>query len=186
MNPECANLHKKVARYKEILENTKKYRKAWPKLKKSIKSQLKNVCKDVGLNVEIQEKDEMANLEALVLSLGDIKSGMSQEVAANIHREMIKHSGSLVYQQLFNGKILVLVNMPFIEGYGQPQPPKTVGIYRPEELKDPFVLRHLEMLVQEVAAWEDYDDDVKQEPNQRIGFKLNFGDVPGEGGAAAQ
>jgi len=180
MKPECANLAKKVARYKEILANTEKYRKAWPKLKKSIKKQLDNVCEDVGLDVAIQEKSEMANLEAIVLSLGDVKSGMSQEVASNIRRETIKHNGSLVYQQLFNGKILVLLNMPFIEGYGQPQPPKTIGIFRPEELKDPFVLRHMEMLIQEVTMWEDYDDDVQQEPNQRIGFKMNFGDMPGE------
>ena len=184
MNPECVNLSKKVARYKEILENTTKYRKAWPRLKKSIKKQLSEICEDVGLSVEIQHKDEMENLEAIVLSLGDVKSGMSQEVAANIRRDMIKHNGSLVYQQLFNGKILVLINMPFIEGYGQPQPPKTIGIYRPEELKDPFVLRHLEMLLQEVTMWEDYDDDVQQEPNQRIGFKLNFGEVPGEAPAS--
>lgn len=178
MNPEFNNLNKKVARYKEVLKNTKNYRKSWKALKKAITNLLEGACKEVDLDAKIIEKGEMQNLEAIVLSLGDVKSGMSQEVADNIQRDMIKHNGSLVYQQLFNGKILVLINMPFIEGYGQPQPPKTIGIYRPEELKPPFVLRHLEGFLQEVVMWEDYDDDVSEEPNQRIGFKMNFGDVP--------
>lgn len=181
MNPELNNLSKKVARYKEVLKNTTKYRKSWKPLKKSITNLLKDACKEVDLDAKIIEKGEMENLAAIVLSLGDVRSGMSQEVADNIQRDMIKHNGSLVYQQLFNGKILVLINMPFIEGYGQPQPPKTVGIYRPEELKPPFVLRHLESFIQEVVMWEDYDDDVTQEPNQRIGFKMNFADMPQQG-----
>jgi len=78
--------------------------------------------------------------------------------------------------QLFNGKVIVIINYPFIEGYGQPQPPKTVAIYRPEELKEPFFVRHLEEFITEVYNWEDYDDDEKPgaERNQKIGFKLNF------------
>lgn len=178
MNPELNNLRKKVTRYKEVLDNTKKYRKSWKSLKKSITNQLTQACKEVELDAKVVDKGEMENLAALVLTLGDVRSGMSQEIADNIQRDMIKHNGSLVYQQLFNGKILVLINMPFIEGYGQPQPPKTVGIYRPEELKPPFILRHLETFIQEVVMWEDYDDDVTEEPNQRIGFKMNFADMP--------
>ena len=30
------------------------------------------------------------------------------------NRDLIKQNGSLVYQQLFNGKILVLINYPYI------------------------------------------------------------------------
>ena len=73
---------------------------------------------------------------------------------------------------LFNGKIIVLINYPFIENYGQPQPPKTIAIYRPEELKEPYFIRHMEEFLQEITKWEDYDDD---EPTKRIGFQLNFG-----------
>ncbi|NJN35339.1 MAG: hypothetical protein HC817_14875 [Saprospiraceae bacterium] len=92
-----------------------------------------------------------------------------------IKRDLVKHNGSLVYQQLFNGKILVLINLPFIEKYGQPQQPRSIAIYRPEELKEPFILRHVEALISDVTNWEDYDDDAPtQDPNQRIGFKLNF------------
>jgi hypothetical protein len=84
---------------------------------------------------------------------------------------MIKHNGSLVYQQLFNGKIIVIIQYPFIENYGEPRPPKTVAIYRPEELSEPFLIRHLEEFIQEITDWEDFDDD---EPNKKIGFSMNF------------
>ncbi|MCB0563296.1 MAG: hypothetical protein KDD01_02845, partial [Phaeodactylibacter sp.] len=53
----------------------------------------------------------------------------------------------------------------------QPRPPKTIAIYRPEELKEPYFVRHMEDLIQEITNWEDYDDD---EPNKKIGFQLNF------------
>ena len=59
-----------------------------------------------------------------------------------------------------------------IEGYGQPRPPKTIAIYRPDEIKGPYLVRHMESFISEVTNWEDYDDD---EPHQRIGFHLNFG-----------
>ena len=85
---------------------------------------------------------------------------------------MIKHKGSLVYQQLFNGKIIALISYPTIENYGQPQPPKQIGIYRPEELKEPFFVRHMEEFMKEVTKWEDYDDEDPQ-PAQRIGFRMD-------------
>jgi hypothetical protein len=110
----------------------------------------------------------------VTLTLGSTASGLAETVGGSIRRDLIKQGGSLVYQQLFNGKVLVLINFPYIEKYGQPQPPKTIAIYRPEELKEPYFLRHIETFVSDITAWEDYDDDVVPEPNQRIGFKLNF------------
>ena len=96
---------------------------------------------------------------------------MFHKVGEDIKRHLIKNNGSLVYQQLFNGKVVVVINYPYIETYGQPHPPKTIAIYRPEELKEPYFVRHMEEFVKEVTNWEDYDDD---EPNQRIGFQMNF------------
>jgi hypothetical protein len=178
MNTELLNLERKVKQYKEVLNNTQEYRKVWhAELKDKITNTLKNIATEVGLSASVDCRNDLENLEAIVLSLGNVRSGMTQQVAENIKRDMIKHNGSLIYQQLFNGKILVLINYPFIENYGQPQQPKTVAIYRPEELKDPYFIRHMETFVQEIMMWEDYDDDI-EEPNQRVGFKLNFQGQP--------
>ena len=68
-----------------------------------------------------------------------------------------------------------MLQAPMIEGYGEPQPPRQLAIYRPEEMTAPFFVRHLEELIKAVTAWEDYDDDnVPADEGQRIGFKLNF------------
>jgi hypothetical protein len=91
-----------------------------------------------------------------------------------LRRDLIKQNGTLVYQQLFNGKILVLIQYPYIEKYGEQLPPKTIAIYRPEEMKAPYILRHVEEFITEVARWEDYDDD--SDTVQRIGFKANGGE----------
>ena len=170
---EIANFKRKVDTYKEIVANSRLYRNTWnSELRDRIVACLTDYCKMAGLDAKIKTVDEVENLGAVTLSLGQVKSGIFEEVNANIKRHLIKQNGALIYQQLFNGKIIVMIQYPFIENLGQPRPPKNIGIYRPEEIKDPFLLRHLEEFVTEITNWEDFDDD---EPNQqRIGFNLNF------------
>ncbi len=172
---ELHNLKRRVSLYKEILENTVVYRQVWKDhLRDFIIQQLSGIVKAVELNAGIVGRAEMENLEAIALSLGDGKSGLAEQVGASrIKRPLIKNNGSLVYQQLFNGKVLVIIQLPFIEGYGEPHPPKQIGIYRPEELTTPFIIRHVEEFVKAITEWEDYDDD-EPASDQRIGFKLNF------------
>jgi len=172
LDTEIFNLQRKVDQYKEVLQNTVKYREDWKaSLREKIRSILQHLIAATRLEAEVVIRSEIENLEAVVLTLGTTKSGMFQKVSEEVHRDLIKHNGSLVYQQLFNGKVIVLINYPFIENYGQPRPPKTIAIYRPEELKEPYFVRHTEELIQEITTWEDYDDD---EPNKKIGFQLNF------------
>lgn len=172
---ELRNLRRKVDDYNNVLQNTITYRETWKAtLKDFIISHLEELSEEVKLDGKIEVKSQLENLDAVVFSLGDVQSGMYQEVNSDIKRHLIKHNGSLVYQQLFNGKVIVVINYPFIENYGQPHPPKTLAIYRPEEIKEPFILRHMEEFVTEITAWEDYDDDKPSDKSQRIGFKLNF------------
>ncbi|TNE68749.1 MAG: hypothetical protein EP344_01055 [Bacteroidetes bacterium] len=168
------NFQRKVERYQEVLKNTEEYRKVWQKgLKKEIVGLLQKAAAFANLPCTVEDRSDIKNLEAVVLSLGSARSGLGEPVGDGLHRDLIKQNGSLVYQQLFNGKILVLINYPYIEKYGQPQQPKTLAIYRPGELKEPYFIRHLESFITEIANWEDYDDD-RPDDNQRIGFKLNF------------
>lgn len=173
---DTLSLKRKVDHYKEVLHNTRYYRELWKTgLKKNIIESLETLAKAAGLEYDIEEREEIENLEAVVLTLGHSESGLGEPVGSDMRRDLIKQNGSLVYQQLFNGKVLVLINYPFIEKYGQPQPPKTIAIYRPQELKEPYYLQHMVTFVTDITSWEDYDDDAP-EPNQRIGFKMNFED----------
>lgn len=171
---ELRNLINKVKRYEEVIANTEEYRQAWKdSLKQEITDRLEKMVKVSGLKAKVVSRSQIENLEAVMLTLGEQRSGLFHKVNEDVDRHMIKHNGSLLYQQLFNGKVIVMINYPFIEDYGKPRQPKTVAIYRPHELKEAYLIRHLEEFVSEITLVEDFDDD---EPNQRIGFELNFQD----------
>lgn len=179
MDPDYSNLQQRVSRLAEIRANTARYREAWTGgLRARIQERLGAAVAATGLPARVELRDGVQNLEAVVLTLGTTRSGMVQQLGDDLERHLIRHEGSLVYQQLFNGKVVVLVQYPYIENYSEPQPPRTVGIYRPEELQEPFFVRHVDEFVAELTSWEDYDDE---DPSQRIGFRINFG-VDGEGG----
>jgi hypothetical protein len=161
----------KVQRYKAVLANTKAYRERWNKqLKALIVSELENMLKVTGLQGTIETSDKVRHLEYVILSLGTEESGISEIINDKIDKPLIKQNGSLVYQQLYNGKIQVMIGYPFIEGFGEPRPAKIVAIYRPEEVKTPFIVRHMEDFIKEITQWEDFDDD--DQVAAKIGFNV--------------
>lgn len=162
----------KVNKYKQVLQNTIDYREAWHKeIKPMLVKTLTEVAEEAQFpKCEIIVRDNIENLEAVIMDLGRSSSGISENVeGSDVKRTMIKSNGSLIYQQLFNGKIMVMIMSPVIEGYGEPKPPRAVEILRPDELREPFLLRHLELFLKDITDWEDFDDD---EPQQKhtIGF----------------
>jgi len=172
MDPQLYNLRRKVEHYQEVLQTTLNNRQVWQdELRETIVEKLKALTKEVGLEASVDVRKDLENLEGVVLSLGDVKSGLSQRLNDTLKRDLIKHNGSLIYQQLFNRKVIVLINYPHIENYGEPREPKTLSIYRPEELQAPFFIRHLDAFIQEITNWEDFDDE---EPMKRIGFNMGI------------
>jgi hypothetical protein len=167
----------KVQRYHGVLANTKSYRERWNShLKDLIIKELENMLKISGLEGTIETSDKVRHLEYIILSLGSEESGISEIITEKVDKPLIKHNGSLVYQQLFNGKIQVMIGYPYIEGFGEPRPPKIIAIYRPEEIKTPFLVRHMEDFVKEITQWEDYDDD--DQPGAKIGFQVQKLQIP--------
>lgn len=161
----------KVNQYHSILANTRAYRERWSTfLKQQIVEELENMLKVTKLEGKIEVQDKVRHLEFIILSLGSEESGISEIINDKTDKPLIKHNGSLVYQQLFNGKIQVMIGYPYIEGFGEPRPPKVIAIYRPEEIKTPFLIRHMEDFIKEITQWEDYDDD--DQPAARIGFQM--------------
>ncbi len=175
MNLDFGGLISKSNRYKGVLQNTKTYREKWgTELKPMITSTLEAFLKEADIKGEVKVQDKINNLEAIILDFGKSHSGISENMEdTNIKRTMIKSNGALIYQQLFNGKIMVMIVSPYIEGYGEPKPPKNLEILRPDELRQPFILRHLEAFLKDITDWEDYDDDEPQKSTigfQPIGF----------------
>ena len=170
---EYANLRAKVRNYTTIRSNTNQYREEWhAHLRNDLISQLETACEEAKLDASIEVRDQLKNLEAVILSLGKVHSGIYEDLEEDMKRQFVRLNGSLVYQQLFNGKVIVMIVYPFIEGLGEPRPSRMIAIYRPEELKPPFIIRHLEEFIKEMAEWEDYDDDDKQ--SHKIGFNVGY------------
>ena len=165
------NLKVKVVKYLEVRENAKSYRKVWnEELRETIVNELKKIIAQINLPAEIEIKEQLKNLEAIALTLGREESGIYEELSNNVKRRFIKYNGMLVFQQLFNGKIMISIMYPFIEGLAKPKPPKTVEIIRPEEFKTAFLERYMDIFLKEITEWEDYDDDIPH----KIGFQTNF------------
>jgi hypothetical protein len=170
---DYSNIINKVEKYNSILENTRNYRKEWgASLQKLITETLKDIIAKSKLPAFVESKDDIENLEVIGMSLGTEISGIAEKLPGNkTKRPFIKSNGSLIFQQLFNGKIMIMIMYPYIEGYGQPKPPKTLEILRPHELKVPFIIRYVEEFLKEVIEWEDFDDDVPEKMGMNpIGF----------------
>lgn len=174
---ELGNLQTKIMQYKQVLENTISYRKSWhDSVKPMLLAQLQSILAEAQLpKATVIERNNIENLESVVLDLGRTSSGITENMEdTGVKRTMIKSNGSLIYQQLFNGKIMVMIVSPYIEGYGEPKPPMSLEILRPEELKPPFIMRHMEAFLRDITEWEDYDDEQPNKGGQTfnpIGFK---------------
>jgi len=166
---DLGTLLSKAENYKHILENTITYRKKWASdMKPLIESTLTDILNQTGIKGKVDVQDKIINLEAIVLDLGRSSSGIAEQLDdLDIKRKMIKNNGALIYQQLFNGKVMIMLVSPYIEGYGDPKPPRPLEILRPEELTAAFIIRHVETFLNEITEWEDYDDD---EPSTKHAF----------------
>ena len=173
---DYSHLKDKVRVYNSILKNTKDYRAAWNKdLKQMIIDNLNKIIEETKLKAYVDCKDEIENLEVVSLSLGTEISGIAEKLPGDkIKRPFIKSNGALIFQQLFNGKVMMMIMYPYIEGYGQPKPPMTLEILRPHEFKAEFILRYAEHFIREVIEWEDFDDDVPEKMGiNPIGFGVH-------------
>ena len=165
MAADIGSLVSKVKAYNTVLDNTVKYRTQWHDTTKPfVKGVLGKILEETKLKADIKVQDKMENLESILLDLGRTSSGISENMDdSGVKRTMVKTNGALIYQQLFNGKIMVMVMNPMIEGYGEAKGPKTLAILRPDELNERLIINHVEVLLTDIIEWEDFDDD---EPNK--------------------
>ena len=162
----------RIEKYKQILRNTSDYRNEWYNhIKPMLESVLNEFLAIAELtNAKVVIANHIENLETITLDLANTNSGISENVEnSGVKRIMVKYNGSLIYQQLFNGKIMVMIQSPYIEGYGEQKPPAPIEILRPDELTYPFIIRHLELFLKDITDWEDFDDDQPQKQHT-IGF----------------
>ncbi len=167
-------IKERARKYTAILQQVIDYRDSWEKgLKDFIMDTTKNILEHTGINASIEVEERFENLESITISLGKSISGIAENISGDTKRNIIKDKGSLMYSQLFNGKVQAWMAYPLIEGLMQPKPPKLLGIYGPPEFNEALMLTNFDEFFKELIEWENYDDD---QPNgtkySRIGFGL--------------
>jgi len=183
MENDILKLQEKVKAYKEVLQNTISYRKEWHnKTKGFIIQHLLSITEQTGLKAKITPKENIENLESVMLDLGRTSSGIGESLEnTDFKNFMVKNNGALIYQQLFNGKIMVMLVSPQIEGYGEPKSPEGLEILRPAQIDEGTLLRHVSSLMDKLIQWEDYGEEASKVKHtfQPIGFK--HGAIPQNG-----
>lgn len=166
----------RASKYTAILNQVVTYRDAWGKgLKEQIKNMTEEILEHTGISAQIEIEERFENLESITLSLGKAISGIAENIDEENKRTIIKDKGSLIFSQLFNGKVQAWMTYPLIEGLMQPKQPKMIGIYAPPEFDDQLILTIFDSFFKELIDWENYDDDQPGQQVNRIGFGLPQG-----------
>lgn len=95
------------------------------------------------------------NLEAVVFSLGSGDSGISLEVEETTV-SYIKHYGHLVFGQLHNGEISVVISLPYIEELVTNDEQEIIfPPLRPSELTHSKILEVFHAFLTKILEWEN-------------------------------
>ena len=164
-------IKEKATKYKNLLNTVDEYRSQWEKkLKKSIIKEAKAILDATEINADVDAESTVHGLEAITIKLGMRRSGIYQKMDSGEKKSVWKDHGSLIFGQLFNGKVQVWMTYPILEGLMEPKPPRMIGIYVPPEFNDELILSNIEFFLNELIAWEDYDDDKPSDKGNAIGF----------------
>lgn len=165
-------IKERAQKYSDMLKHVIDYRNAWySDLKSQIVKTAEEILEHTNISATVEIEERFENLESITISLGKTVSGIAENVDDITKRNIIKDKGSLIYSQLFNGKVQAWMTYPLIEGLMQPKPPKMLGIYRPDEFNEGLLLGNFDEFFKELIEWENYDDDQPgNEGQNRIGF----------------
>ena len=106
-----------------------------------------------NLNWEIRKVDAMENLDILMLGFKNESSGIVGQVQG-VFKFFAKVSGKLIYSQVYNGEIYVLIDYPHVEHHVERQAPKFIGKFLPAQITEDLVLDHIYEFLDEMLAWE--------------------------------
>ena len=105
--------------------------------------------------------------ESIILSFGVRPSGFKKVTTETIE-SISKEGGSLVFAQSYNGRVLVIITYPRINGLVLEREPFSVGSYEPSIISDDFILAKVSHFVDEIIKWERGEADMN-----KIGFAMN-------------
>jgi hypothetical protein len=159
MNKHLEEIIEKAIAYQTALESSKKQieenRKVWnAETNKLIVETFQCVTQKVpNINWEIKNVGAMENLDLLSLGFKSESSGIVGQVEG-VFKFFAKIGGKLIYSQVYNGEIYVLIDYPHIEGHVERQSPKFLDKYEPSQISADIILDHINIFLEEMLSWE--------------------------------
>jgi hypothetical protein len=159
MNNHFQDILNKAFEYEKALEISKvtieENRKFWnAQTNQLILGTFKGVAQSVpNLDWEVRKVDAMENLDILMLGFKNESSGIVGQIQG-VLKFFAKVSGKLIYSQVYNGEVYVLIDYPHVEHHVERQQPKFIGKFRPDEITVDLVLDHINEFLEEMLGWE--------------------------------
>lgn len=119
----------------------------------SLISTLKLVIDHHKLTADVQEINLYKNYEAINLTMGHHRSGITKEKPDEI-RHFNKFRGALSFSQSYNGNIDVIILYPHIEEITTLTEKDVISQVAPSELTESFILKQIDKFITELIMWE--------------------------------
>lgn len=148
-------LHEVAAAYMQSLKQTETYRNMWngttEKLLLGKLLEIAHAYPNIGWKVDRFEA--VGNLESIGLIFPDGPSGLTDR-STGILKPIEKKGAKLIFGQMYNGKIAVVLSFPLIEGATQPLENKILDHVTPDEITPAFIEKQVESFLEELKEWE--------------------------------
>jgi hypothetical protein len=159
LNPHFQDIVNKAIAYQNALESSKlsieENRKVWNAQTNHLITEIFQVIAQnvPNLNWEVKKIDGMENLDILMLGFKNESSGIVGQVQG-VFKFFSKISGKLIYSQVYNSEVYVLIDYPHVEHHVERQTPKFLGKFLPAQITHDIVLDHINEFLEEMLNWE--------------------------------
>jgi len=98
--------------------------------------------------------DAYKNHENVIFSRNDSRSGIVLTSSDGGFKSFIKEGGSLIFSQVYNGNIDVIMTLPHIEDIIPASDPIKLGVLNPKDITEDSICNYVERFIEELRDWE--------------------------------
>lgn len=158
------HLEERIKDYTLSLEKVLQKKREWESsARPCILRTLEEIRDKFPIGWTVQQFNWMWYNEAVNITFKTLPEGLEHLAKGSGDGELIK-GGALVFSQLHNGDVSVMVLFPFIDTVSADSGTLDLGTYRPEEISEKLVIEKVDEFLKEMIRWE------VPTPRDKIGF----------------
>lgn len=161
------DLKEKVNGLTQAQQNIEANRETWAeKTKPLLIDILGRIAKEFPIGWHVQKLDWDKNLEGVNITFGPTNSGIKTKTETSV-KAHIKHGGTIVFSQAYNGEIFVIILYPYVDEFVGKIENKVLGKFPPSAIDENFIVSRVAEFLDEMKKWEE------STPSSIIGFQTN-------------